>query len=58
MATFTKIKPIEYYGTITNLVKQGYIAQGKQEGKKTKIINFDKINEIVNLEQGKNSVKV
>ena len=47
MGTFTKIKPIEYYGIIANLVKLGYIAKGKQEGKKTYIINFKKIDEMV-----------
>lgn len=53
MGTFTKIKPIEYYGIITNLVKLGYIAKGKQEGKKTYIINFKKIDETVSLKQEK-----
>ena len=47
MGTFAKIKPIEYYGIITSLVKLGYIAKGKQEGKKTYINNFAKIDEMV-----------
>lgn len=53
MGTFAKIKPIEYYGIITSLVKLGYIAKGKQEGKKTYIINFAKIDEIISLQQEK-----
>ena len=53
MGTFAKIKPIEYYGIITNLVKLGYISKGKQEGKKTYIINFDKIDETVRKNQVK-----